>query len=72
MKFVLLPWQLFLLIVAGWVNREQQQKIDCLKTQLAVLKEQFGNKRILLTDDQRRTIAVKGRVLGHKQLSQIG
>ncbi len=72
MKFVLQPWQLFLVIVASWVNREQQQKIECLETQLAVLKEQFGNKRILLTDDQRRRIAVTGKVLGRKQLSQIG
>ena len=39
---------------------------------VAALKEQFGSKRILLTDDQRRRIAVKGKVLGRKQLSQIG
>jgi len=72
MKFVLQPWQLFLLIVASWVNREQQQKIECLETQLTVLKEQFGSKRILLTDDQRRRIAVKGKTLGRKALSEIG
>jgi len=72
MKFILQPWQLMLIILASWVNREQQQKIECLETQLAVLKEQFGSKRILLTDNQRRRIAVKGKVLGRKQLSQIG
>ncbi len=72
MKFVLQPWQLIVIILASWINRQQQQKIDCLETQLAVVKEQFGNKRILLTDDQRRRIAVKGKALGREQLSQIG
>ncbi|MGB0600299.1 MAG: hypothetical protein ACPGLY_26785 [Rubripirellula sp.] len=72
MKFILQPWQLMLIILASWINRDQQQKIECLETQLAVLKEQFGSKRILLTDDQRRRIAVKGKVLGRKQLSHIG
>ena len=43
-----------------------------LRTENAVLKEKLGKKRILLTDDQRRTLAVKGKILGRKQLSQIG
>jgi putative transposase len=71
MQFVLQPWQLFLLIVASWVNREQQQNIECLETQLTVLKEQFGNKRILLTDDQRRLLAVKGQAIGRKVLREL-
>ena len=37
-----------------------------------MLKEKFGNKRILLNDDQRRRLAVKGKVLGHKVLQEIG
>ena len=28
MSFVLQPWQLFFAILAGWVNREQQKRID--------------------------------------------
>ena len=70
MKFILQPWELMMIILASWVNREQQQKIECLETQLAVWKEQLRSKRILLTDDQRRRIAVKAKVLGRKQLSQ--
>ncbi|MDF1844300.1 MAG: integrase core domain-containing protein [Rubripirellula sp.] len=72
MKFVLQPWQLLVLILASWVNREQQQRIDYLETQFAVLKEHMGKKRILLTDAQRRRLAVKGKILGRKQLEQIG
>jgi hypothetical protein len=37
-----------------------------------VLKEKLGKKRILLNDDQRRRLAVKGKILGRKQLEQIG
>ena len=35
-----------------------------------MLKETLGNKRIQLADDQRRRLAVKGKVLGRKVLEQ--
>ena len=72
MNFILEPWQLFLFYLAGWVNREQQEMIEYLRAENQVLKEKLGKKRILLTDDQRRKLAVKGKVLGRKILSQIG
>jgi transposase InsO family protein len=72
MNFVLQPWQLFLLILASWINREQQRRVDYLATEVAVLKEHIGKKRILLNDDQRRRLAVKGKILGRKQLEQVG
>jgi hypothetical protein len=28
MNFILQPWQLLLAILAGWINREQQDTID--------------------------------------------
>jgi hypothetical protein len=31
MSFLLQPWQLFFLILAGWVNREQQRAIEYLR-----------------------------------------
>ncbi len=69
MKFALQPWQLILIILAGWINRQQQQEvIEYLRTENAVLKEKLGKKRILLTDDLRRRLAVKGKILGRKQL----
>ncbi|MGB0600383.1 MAG: hypothetical protein ACPGLY_27210 [Rubripirellula sp.] len=52
MKFILQPWQLMLIILASWVNRQQQQEvIEYLRTENVVLKEKLGKKRILLTDD---------------------
>ena len=37
-----------------------------------MLKEKFGKKRIVLNDDQRRRLAVKGKLLGRKVLEEIG
>ena len=71
MKSLLQPWQLLLLILAGWINRHQQEVIEYLRTENQVLKEKLGKKRILLNDDQRRRPAIKGKVLGRKALQEI-
>ena len=49
---------------AGWVNRGQAQVIDYQAEVIQVLKEQLGDKRPRLTDDQRRRLAAKGMPLG--------
>src|SRR5260370_38232030 len=71
MNFILRPWQLYFVILAGWVNRQQQQVIEYLRTENQILREKIGKRRILLDDDQRRRLAVKGKVLGRKLLGQI-
>ena len=71
MNFILQPWQFFLLIIAGWVNREQQQVIEFLRTEVDILLEVQGKKRILLNDKQRARLAVKGKTLGRKILKEI-
>jgi putative transposase len=71
MKSALQPWHLLLFIIAGWVNRHQQDVIEYLRTESQVLKEKLGKKRILLTDDHRRRLAIKGKVLGRKALEEI-
>jgi hypothetical protein len=55
---IIRPWHVFLLGLAGWVNRRQQHTIECLITENRVLEEKLGKKRILLNDDQRRRLAV--------------
>ena len=72
MNFILQPWQLLFVILASWVNRQQQQVNDYLRIENQVLKEKLGKKRILLNDDQRRRLAVKGKLLGRKTLEQVG
>ena len=72
MGFVLQSWQLVLFIVAGWVNRHQREAIEYLKTENRVLREKLGSGRIMLNDDQRKRLAIKGKVLGRKRLAEIG
>ena len=69
--FVLHPWHLLVAIVAGAVNREQQKAIEYLRTENQVLREKLGKKRILLNDDQRRRLAVRGKILGRKTLQTL-
>ncbi len=63
------PWQLFLISIAGWMNRKQGDGIDYLNEENRVLRELLGGKRPRLHDDQRRRLAVKGRALGRKLLA---
>jgi len=71
MKTRLHPWHLLLLILAGWINRQQQEAIEYLLTENRILREKLGKKRILLNDDQRRRLALKGKILGRKLLEQV-
>ena len=72
MSFTLQPWQLYFVILAGWVHRQQQFVIEYLITENRILRETHGKKRILLTDDQRSRLAVKGKIPGRKLLYQVG
>ena len=65
-------WQLDMVILSGWMNRQQQEVIEYLRTENQVLKEKLGKKRILLNDDQRRRLGAKGKVLGRKLLEEFG
>jgi len=71
MNFILKPWQLFFLILSGWVNRRQQEIIEFQNAQIQALMDKMGRKRILLSDDQRRLLAVKGKALGRKTIMEL-
>ena len=71
MSFILQPWQFFFVILVGWIHREQQKIIEFYRLQVEALMEAQGKKRLLLTDDQRRLLAVKGKSLGRKALMEL-
>jgi putative transposase len=71
MKSLLQPWQFLLLILAGWINPRQHEAIDYLLTEKRILREKLGKKRILLNDNQRRRLAIKGKILGRKMLNEL-
>ena len=53
------------------MNQRQLQVIDYLREENRVLREQLGDRRLLLDDHQRRRLAAKTKVLGRRVLTQI-
>ncbi len=70
-SFILQPWQLFFMILTSWVHREQQKIIEFYQPELKAVMKAQGKKRLLLSDDQRRLLAVKGKSLGRKTLMEL-
>jgi hypothetical protein len=66
-----LALRFLVLTFAGWVNRRQEDLIDCLREENRVLRELLGSRALRLTDPQRRRLAVRGRPLGRRVLAQV-
>jgi hypothetical protein len=64
--------QFLLMLVAGWLQRQQAATIDYLKAENRVLRERLGGRRIIFTDVERRRLAEKARVLERKALHELG
>jgi len=58
------PWHFIVVAVAGWMNRQQQEVIEYLREENRILREKLGGKRLLLSADQKRRLAMKGKALG--------
>jgi hypothetical protein len=71
MRPTLDPFRLLLISLAGWMNQQQADVIDYLQEENRVLREQLGNKRLRLNDDQRRRLAVKAKKLGRRVLHEL-
>jgi putative transposase len=71
MNFILQPWQVLFAALSGVVNQRQTEIIEFQNIQITALLKQLGKKRVLLSDDQRRLLAVKGKTLGHKTLRDL-
>jgi hypothetical protein len=71
MSPLLLPFQLILLMFAGWVNRHQLDVIEYLQQENRVLKKRLGGRRIRFTDTERRLLARKARAVGRKVLNEL-
>ena len=71
MNAIIQSWQLLLITLASWLNREQQQIIEYLQAENSILKEHLNRKRIRYTNKQRRRLAAKAKVLGRTMLRQL-
>jgi transposase len=59
------------MMLAGWINRHQQDMIEYLKEENKILREKLGKKRLLLNDDQRQRLAILGKKLSRKALAEV-
>jgi putative transposase len=58
-------------MLAGWLQRHQQQVIAYLQEENRVLKAQLGSQRLRLTDTERRRLAALAYPLGRKRLKEM-
>jgi len=65
------PIAMLLMMLAGWINQQQQEAIEYLKEENRILREKLGSKRILLNDSQRRRLAILGKGIGRKTLTEV-
>jgi len=54
------PWTMLLVMMAGWMNRHQQNVIEYLKEENKILREKLGTKRVILNDNPRMRLACLG------------
>jgi putative transposase len=62
---------LLLAMLAGWINRHQQQVITYLHEENGILKARLGNRRLHLTDTERRRLAALAHPLGRTRLQEV-
>jgi len=58
-------------MVAGWLQRHQQQVIAYLLEENRVWKAQLGGRRLRLTDTERRRLAALAHPLGRQRLQKV-
>src|SRR5919205_4465341 len=58
-------------MITGWIQRHQHQVIAYLQEENRVLKAQLGNRRLRLTDTERRRLAALAHPLGRKRLKAV-
>jgi putative transposase len=59
------------LLVAGWLNRHQQQAIVYLRAENRVLRDRIVERRLRFTNEERRMLALAGESVGRAALRVI-
>src|SRR5262245_19019831 len=60
-----------IVLLAGWMQRHQQQVITYLQAENRILKAQPGGRRLRLTDTDRRHLAELAHPLGRRHLQEV-
>ena len=67
----MIPAQLIVASILGWLPRGQSEAITYLREENRILKAQLRNRRLQLTDDDRRRLARIGARLGRRLLRDV-
>src|SRR5215475_5847215 len=65
------PFSFLVVSLGGWMNQHQQHVIEYLMEENRVFREQFGNRRMRFSDEQRRRLAAKAKKLTRKLLNEV-
>lgn len=65
------PLQWFVAALCGWILREQDDVIAFLREENRVLRAHLRGRRLQLSDEERRRLAVLGHQLGRAALAQV-
>jgi putative transposase len=63
--------QVLIVMIAGWIQRHQQQVITYLQEENRMLKAQLGGRRLRLTNTERCRLAALAHPLGRKRLTEV-
>ena len=66
------PFQMLVMMFAGWVNELQRTVIAYLQEENRVLRELRERKRLRFNNGQPRRLAAKGKALGRRLLREVG
>jgi transposase InsO family protein len=66
-----LPLQFLAAWLAVWLGRVLQQQVDYLKAENRALKEKLDGRRLQFDDATRRRLAVLGKAMGRKALTEV-
>jgi len=65
------PFSFLVVSLGGWMNQHQQHVIEYLMEENRVFREQFGNRRMRFSDEQRRRLAANAKKLTRKLLNEV-
>ena len=69
------PHTMLLMMLAGWLNRQQQEAMNYIMEENKILKHELlkatGKKRIILNNAQRRRLGILAKRVGRKMLFDI-
>src|SRR5215831_14953118 len=63
--------QMWLVVLIAWLDRQEREALAYLIEENRLLRRQLGGRRLRLTDDDRRRLAVRAYRLGRQALRDI-